>query len=182
MQTAVCPACQRQVKLPPNFTGRAVKTMCPKCGELLTVQPTASRHPQDEQLAALTQGRTNASALGEARSQLGAALSTTRGRGLTAVLLGLLALAFLTASLCLPAQVGYAGLPLAGLGILLGLHTAFRGMLRREREALFAVGGIAISSLAVALIWTHTAMKSPEKPGSGDEHQPTILERERELK
>jgi hypothetical protein len=181
MQTAVCPACQRQVKLPPNYSGRTVKTMCPKCGELLTVQPTETRHPQDEQLDALTKGRTSVSALGDAKGQLSAAMSSTRGRGLLAVLLGLLALAFLTASLCLPAQVGYAGLPLAGIGVLLGLHTAFRGLLRREREALFAVGGTALSCLAVALIWSHTAMKSPEK-SRGDEHQPNLLERERELK
>jgi hypothetical protein len=162
--------------MPPNFTGRAVKTMCPKCGELLTVHPTESRHPQDEHLAALSQGRTSASALGDARSQFREAMATTRGRGLLVVFLGLLALAFLAASFCLPAVVGYVGLPLGGIGVLLGLYAAIRGMLRREREALYAVAGLALCGLAVGLILTHRALAPPEKRRP-DDHQPSLLER-----
>src|SRR5262249_31335606 len=131
MQAAVCPACQRTVKLPPNLSSRPVKTMCPKCGELLTVPPSDHRHPHDNQLEALSRKRTSVSAFGDARIQLREAMATTRGRGLLVVLLGLLALAFLGASFCLPAVVGYVGLPLSGIGILLGIYSTIRGLVRR---------------------------------------------------
>jgi hypothetical protein len=153
--------------------------MCPKCGELLTVPPTESRHPQDEHLAALSHGRTSVSALGDARTQFREAMATTRGRGLLVILLGLLALAFLAASFCLPTAVEYVGLPLGGIGILFGVHAALRGMLRREREALYAVAGLAVCGLALALILTHRALAPPEKRRP-DDHQPTILERRQE--
>src|SRR5258708_27469489 len=108
MQLAVCPSCQHKVKLPANTTSRAVKTMRPKCGDLLSVPPMASQHPQEEHLAALGQGRTTPSPIAEARSELRESLATTQGRGLFVVLLGLLALSFLAASLCLPRAVSYA--------------------------------------------------------------------------
>ena len=47
MHAAVCPACQSNVDLPHYVTSRTVKTMCPKCGELLAVPPSESRHHQD---------------------------------------------------------------------------------------------------------------------------------------
>jgi len=181
MQTAVCPACQRNVKLPPNTSSRAVKTMCPKCGELLTVPPTASRHPQDAHLDALAHGRTQVSALSSARTQLGEAMATTRGLGLLVVLLGLLALSVLAASFCLPAVAGYVGLPLAGLGILLGTYASLRGLLRREREALYAAGGLGLCGLALALILTHRPMEQIQKTPSMED-QDSILNRQKELR
>jgi hypothetical protein len=178
MQVTVCPGCQHKVKLPPNTTSRAVKTMCPKCGELLSVPPMESRHPQEEHLAALGQGRTSPSPIAEARSDLKESLATTQGRGLFAVLLGLLVLCFLAASLCLPVAVSYAGLPLSGVGILLGLHATFRGMLRREREALYAAGGVALCGLALGLILTRVLAPVEQSPSDGG-NQPTLLEQEK---
>jgi hypothetical protein len=153
--------------------------MCPKCGELLSVPPMASRHPQEEHLAALGQGRTSPSPIAEARSQLRESLATTQGRGLFVVLLGLLAFSFFAASFCLPVAVSYAGLPLSGVGILLGVYAMFRGLLRREREALYAAGGVAICGLALGLILTRV-LAPVEQPPSGGGNQPTLLEQEKQ--
>jgi len=177
MQTAVCPACQRQVKLPLNTSSRAVKTMCPKCGELLTVPPMESRHPQDAHLDAYAHGGTSASA----RTQLRDVMASTRGLGLLVVLLGLLALSFLAASFCLPAAAGYVGIPLSGLGVLLGIFASIRGLLRREREAFYAAGGMALCGLALGLILSHRPMDQPG--GSPATEDPdSILNRQKELR
>ena len=182
MHTAVCPTCQRKVSLPANTTSRVVNMMCPKCGELLPVPPSASRHPDDGRLADLHPGRQHTSALSDTRAEIGQALATTKGLGLFAVLLGLLAFVFLAAGVfCLPVVVGYVGLAPGGIGLLLGLYGIARGLQRRDRDLLLAVGGLATCGLAVGLILTLSTLRRPETPPPKDE-TPTILEQRKDLK
>jgi hypothetical protein len=183
MHIAVCPTCQRKVSLPENTSSRAVKMMCPKCGELLPVPPSASRHPEEDRLAAFHHGRQSSSAWGDARTQIGEALRTTRGQGLLAVLLGVLAFACLAAALfCLPPIMGYAGLLPGGVGFLLGLYGVVRGFHRGERDVLYGLGGVAACGLALGLILTLSTLSRTEKTLPSNDQTPTMWEQRKDLR
>lgn len=160
MPAAVCPACQRKVPLPENNTGRTVQTMCPKCGEFLPVPPSASRHHQEQVAAHITGGSSTATLSSrELRKELAEATASSKSLGLLVLTLGLTALLSLAVGFCL-GFVLYVGLALSGLGLLLGVYGMVRGMLRRERDALYVVAGVGVSALATGLLVTRLVFPS----------------------
>jgi hypothetical protein len=169
------------VKLPENTTSRAVQTMCPKCGELLSVPPMQARHAEDEHSRA-ADGRTTTATLTarEVREQLAGVTASSRNLSLLALGLGLTALLSLIVS-CLP-FVRYAGLGLAGLGLLVGLYATCRTLWRRERGVLYGIGGVAASGLALGLLLTQVLAPSPDQSSRPDDPTPTLLEQEKQLR
>jgi hypothetical protein len=164
MNSTVCPTCQRKVALPENTTSRTVKTMCPKCGELLPVPPSASRHPQESILANLQHSSTGA----ELRDELTEAMASLRNLGLLVLGLGLVSLLFMMLTFCLPDVFEYVGVPLSGAGILLGLYGIGRALKRGERGVLYVLGGMAACGLVLALIFSHPWRTVPnEGPQTG---------------
>src|SRR5262249_56357603 len=134
-------ACHGKVNLPANTSSRIVKTMCPKCGELLSVPPTPARHPEDERLDALHHA---AAPRFDLRSQVAEVTGSSRSLGL--VILGLGSIALL--SVPLPFLV-YAGLVLSGIGALMGLYGMVRGLMRRDRNVLYVLAGFATCGLGL---------------------------------
>jgi hypothetical protein len=178
MQAAVCPSCQRKVVLPENNTSRIVKTMCPKCGELLPVPPSGSEHDQDATAAKImSSGRTTGLTAEELREQLAGVTASSKNLGLVLVAVGLVGLLTLALS-CIP-YLPHAGLALSGIGLLVSVAALARGLLRRERELLYLVGGGVVCALAVGLLITRIALASGKDSSRGDENIPTIFEQER---
>src|SRR5262249_16572966 len=146
MPLATCPGCQHRVKLPENTTSRAVQTMCPKCGELLSVPPMHARHAEDERSRAMDGRATTATLTArEARAELAEVTGASRNLSLLALGLGLIAVLSLALS-CLP-FVAYLGLGLAGAGLLVGLYATARILIRREKGILHAIAAVAVSGL-----------------------------------
>lgn len=173
MHSTVCPSCQRRVVLPENSTSRTVKTMCPKCGELLPVPPSASRHPQEEAAAQLYHGEVD---LG-LRDQLNEAMKSLRSLGLLVLGLGLAGL-LLTLGFCISDYIPYLGLVVAVAGLLLGVYGAGRALLRHERGGLYVLGGLAVCALALGVFFIRPS--SPNTNG-GRPDEPNILQQRQQI-
>ena len=181
MPVATCPGCQNRVKLPENTTSRAVKTMCPKCGELLSVPPMRGRHAEDEHARAADGRATTATLTArEVRAELAEVTASSRNLSLLGLGLGLVAVLSLALS-CLP-FVAYIGLGLAGAGLIVGLYSIFRMLIRREQGILYAIAGVAVSGLALGLLVTFKISTEPEKGPRPNDETPTILEQRKQLK
>jgi len=181
MHVTTCPGCQRKVRLPENTTSRAVKTMCPKCGELLSVPPMTARHAEDEPSRALDGRVTTATVtVREVREQIAGVTASSRNLSLLGLALGLMSLLSLAFS-CLT-FVAYVGLGLAGVGLLIGLYAIFRVLIKRERDAPYAIGAIVVSGLALGLILTRLLSPSSGLDQGSRDDNPTLLERNKELK
>jgi hypothetical protein len=146
------------VALPENTTSRTVKTMCPKCGELIPVPPSPSRHPQESVLADLQHGRAGAGL----REQLAEAMATLRSLGLLVLGLGLVAL-LLSLGFCISDYIPFLSLPVAGVGLLLGLYGLGRALKRGERGVLYVLGGLAACALALGSFFLR-----PSSPNTTD--------------
>jgi len=182
MLDTTCPSCKNRVKLPENTSSRTVKTMCPKCGELLSVPPTPVRHAEDERSRAVDGRATTATiTTREVRDQLVGVTSSARSLSLLALGLGLVGLLSLALS-CLP-FVPYVGLGVASAGLLVGLYATLRALLRRERgAALYGLAGVAVSGLAVLLILLRILFPSSTQRSDTHDDTPTIFQQRNELK
>lgn len=177
MPAAVCPTCQRRVHLPDNATSRTVKTMCPQCGELLSVPPTPARHPEDDTLDALHHGAARRGI--DLRGQLAEVTASSRNLGLFVLALGLVSLLSLAVS-CLTFMV-YVGLALSGIGALLGLYGMLRGLLRRDRNVFYVLAGVAACTVALVLIETRLTMPPGQTSGTPRDPSTLIEQRKKEL-
>jgi len=182
MHVTVCPSCQRKVALPENTSSRTVKTMCPKCGELLPVPPRQSHHPQESVAAGLISTGTATATARDLRTQLGGAFESPRSLGLFVLALGLVSLLVLSLTFCLPTFIEFVGIPVSGVGLLLGLYGLGRAVSRRERGIPYVLAGMAVCGLALVLILSHPWIsKEPERSGT-ENKSPTLLEqRNKEL-
>jgi hypothetical protein len=182
MQFAVCPACQRRVSLPENTSGRTVNTMCPKCGELLPVPPSPTRHHQEELAASIMGGGGTATlSAQQLRGQLAEATASGKNLGLLLLGLGLVSLLSLAVSFCFW-PFAWIGIAIGGVGLLLGLYGIIRGLRRRERDVLYVVAGFGVSALAVGLLVMFLLFPSRPEPTGTQEHQPTMFEQRKELR
>jgi hypothetical protein len=174
MHAAVCPACQRRVKLPENTTGRTVNTMCPKCGELLPVPPGDSHHHEEEVAAHITGGTSTATLTAqELRKEFAEATASSKSLGLLVLGLGLVAL--MTLPIGCISFMDYLGLAVGGVGLVLGIYGLFRGMIHRERDTLYVLAGVAVCVLSVGLLLTRLFFSAPEQ-SPNLQHQHNILE------
>jgi hypothetical protein len=178
MHFAICPACQRRVSLPENTSGRTVNTMCPKCGELLPVPPSPTRHHQEELAASILGGGGTATlSAQQLREQLAEATASSKNLGLVALTLGLVGLLLLAVSFCFW-PVAWMGIVIGGIGLLLGLYGLARGLGRRGRDVLYIVAGIGVSALAVGLIviWLYSRSQPVQPTEETQEREPGIYE------
>jgi predicted RNA-binding Zn-ribbon protein involved in translation (DUF1610 family) len=133
-----CPSCGIELPVKPEWAGR--KLMCPHCSEVVRI-------PRSVALAEETTGPADAPAIGPSIAwELFTSLSEPRNLGLTSMGVALVCILLL----CIPA-VGYAAIPLSGLGILMGLVGVGLALRGGWREIRYPLAGIGASLLALTL-------------------------------
>lgn len=164
--TVVCPACGGKLSAPSQLLGRMAK--CPQCGQAVKVapskestaeppRPVPSRKPRslpsepDDEAAEIvirrSSGREERTDDSEAPSP---GLRIAYGLGIPSVVLGILAFSFSW----IP-RVGLLGLPLSGLGLLLGIAGLVIAITHRGRGIGFPIAGSAVSfvALVIGVFW-----------------------------
>jgi len=146
-----CPNCGRSMQVPENAAGK--KGACKSCNETIIVpEPETEivssppriirqKSPQDLFIAA-TEERNSPSVSVTVQQKSSAAHSL----GIASMVLGILGL-----MVCWVPLIGLLGMPLSGLGAILGAIGLFIAMARRGTGIGFPIAGTAISTLAIAI-------------------------------
>src|SRR5262249_43331954 len=92
--------------------------------------------------------------------QLNEAMKSLRSLGLLVLGLGLVGL-LLTLGFCISDYIPYLGLPVSGVGLLLGLYGLGRALMRHERGVLYVLGGVVVCALAVGVFFIRPSSPTP---------------------